>query len=144
MKYVRSIYKRRDMNVNISSITFELIRARIGLTVMLACVPLILACNARAEVNDECGFDVCPGFTVEKMSKSETLVFIAGALHGVMFSDETLKQQGKKNFFCYEGVITLDDIVPALNNYISGSCSAEIVVGIMVAEISSRYPCELK
>ena len=85
-----------------------------------------------------------PKFSVESSDYIETLTFISGIAYALTYSDKKLKAEAKDNFYCLPDGQIPDSklLIDLLNEKLSGDQTSEIVIALVIDQLSKEYPCE--
>lgn len=85
-----------------------------------------------------------PKFSVEGSNYVETLTFISGIAYALTYSGSKLKAEGKQNFYCLPDEQIPDSklLIDLLNEKLSGDQTSEIVITLVIHELSKKYPCK--
>src|SRR5690606_3772754 len=81
-------------------------------------------------------------FDIEGNGFSGSMIFISGHSYSLTATNEILKRQNKKNFFCKKNGVGSKELVEILNDRLSGVVTAEEVTMTISEGLIKKYPCD--
>lgn len=89
-----------------------------------------------------CGFMVCPDFSMGGASSSETVYFLAGAIHYSLLYSANLELENGRDVLCFNGSLPeLAPLINFLNIYLEGNCTAETVMNYTNLYFLKNFSC---